>query len=99
MSSDKERVVFSVQVCIEEDGDEFYAHCPQLSGLHTAGATKDEAFENAKDAISAYLQSLMLRNDPIPQEIVGPHRPSLSERIKSVACPSSVFEDLVEISL
>ena len=77
MSSDKERVVFSVQVCIEEDGDEFYA----------------------KDAISAYLQSLMLRNDPIPQEIVGPHRPSLRERIKSVACPSSVFEDLVEISL
>lgn len=57
---------FRVQVIIEPDGAGFHVYCPALKGLHTCGDTEKEALENAKDAIIAYLKSLMKHGDPIP---------------------------------
>lgn len=55
-----------VEVVVEPDGDGFHAYCPALKGLHTCGDTLEEAMENAKDAASAYLQSLIKHDEPIP---------------------------------
>ncbi|MBA7490765.1 hypothetical protein ES702_01308 [subsurface metagenome] len=63
---------YRIQVIIEPDGPGFHAYCPALEGLHTCGETEEEALKNAKDAISAYLQSLIKHNDPIPVGILPP---------------------------
>lgn len=59
-----------LEIVVEPDDGGFYAHCPSLKGLHAAGATEQEALQNARDAASAYLQSLIKHNDPIPVGIV-----------------------------
>jgi len=41
---------------------------PALSGLVTEGDTLEEAREMARDAIRAYLESLMKDGEPIPEE-------------------------------
>ena len=63
---------FKVQVVIEPDGTGFHAYCPALKGLHTCGDTEEEALQNAKDAATAYLRSLMKHGDPIPIGITQP---------------------------
>ncbi|KRT65375.1 MAG: hypothetical protein XU11_C0028G0028 [Candidatus Dadabacteria bacterium CSP1-2] len=50
---------------------------PALPGLVTEGDTLDEAREMARDAIRAYLESLIKDGEPIPEE-----DNSLQERIK-----------------
>lgn len=65
-------IEYKVQVIIEPDGLGFHAYCPALKGLHTCGETEEEALKNAKDAISAYLQSLVKHGDPIPIGILPP---------------------------
>jgi len=62
----QEKVEFRLVVVVEPDGDEFHAYCPALKGLHTSGQTVEEAVNNAKDAASAYLLSLVKHHDPIP---------------------------------
>ncbi len=63
---------YKIQVIIEADGPSFHAYCPALEGLHTCGETEEEALGNARDAISAYLRSLIKHNDPIPVGILPP---------------------------
>lgn len=72
MSASSSPTNYRVQVIIESDGPGFHAYCPALEGLHTYGETEKEALKNAKDAISAYLQSLIKHNDPIPIGILPP---------------------------
>ena len=50
---------------------------PALPGLVTEGDTLDEAREMARDAIRAYLESLIKDGEPIPEE-----DNSLQEKIK-----------------
>lgn len=50
---------------------------PALPGLVTEGDTLDEAREMARDAIRAYLESLIKDGEPVPEE-----DNSLQERIK-----------------
>ena len=70
MHGSKRTIGFMVEVVVEPDDDGFHAYCPALKGLHTGGATVDEALENAKDAAIAYLQSLIKHGDPIPVGIL-----------------------------
>ncbi len=51
-------ITFSVDICIEEDGDSFYAYCPALKGIHIDGSTEEEALGNIKVAIELYIESL-----------------------------------------
>ena len=67
-------LLFSIEVIVEPDGDEFHAYAPDLKGLHTCGRTEDEALENAKNAVIGYLCSLIKHQDPIPKEIVVSRR-------------------------
>lgn len=57
---------YKVELTIEKDGDGFHAFCPVLPGLHVGGDTKDEVLEYAKDAVIAYLQSMIKHGEALP---------------------------------
>jgi predicted RNase H-like HicB family nuclease len=67
------RLEFQLVFVVEPDEGEFHAFCPGLKGLHTPGATEQEALENAKDAAAAYILSLIKHGDPIPVGVVTAH--------------------------
>ena len=46
----------------------FHAYCPTLKGCHSQGDSLDEAVENIREAIAAYLQSVKAHGEAIPQE-------------------------------
>ncbi|MBI5404484.1 MAG: type II toxin-antitoxin system HicB family antitoxin [Ignavibacteriae bacterium] len=66
------------RIFIEQDEDKmFVTEVPSLPGCISQGKTRNEAIENAKDAIKGYLESLKKHNEPIP--------PSISEEIVEIA--------------
>jgi predicted RNase H-like HicB family nuclease len=65
------KLEFEVKVVIEPDEGGYHAYCPALKGLHTCGASRAEARSNARDAVIAYLESLMKHGDPFPKPEAG----------------------------
>ena len=63
-------VVFRATIIIEKDEDAFHAYCPELSGLHICGETEDEALQDARHAVVAYLRTMLKHGDRIPSAIV-----------------------------
>ena len=59
---------FRILVEPDEDGV-FVAQCPSLPGCISQGATRSEAVDNIKDAISGYLASLKKHDEPVPLPI------------------------------
>ena len=58
------------RVLIEQDEDGVYvAEVPHLPGCISQGQTREEAVENVREAIAAYLESLEAHGDPIPPPI------------------------------
>ncbi|MEE9295646.1 MAG: type II toxin-antitoxin system HicB family antitoxin [Phycisphaerae bacterium] len=51
----------------EADGG-FHAYCPALKGCHSQGDSLDEAMDNIREAIEAYLESVKAHGELIPQE-------------------------------
>ena len=51
----------------ESDGG-FHVYCPALKGCHSQGDTQDEALNNIREAIEAYLESVEAHGEPIPRE-------------------------------
>ena len=43
---------------IEKDDDGYFAYCPELKGCHTQGDTLEEAYNNLKEAVDLYLETL-----------------------------------------
>jgi len=69
-------------VIVENDGKSFHAYCPAFPGLHVDGSTIDEALQNAKEAASVYVSSLLMHGEPLP---LGPDCSVLKdEQIPSV---------------
>ena len=62
----KEKV--SISVIIEPDGEYFHAFCPSLTGLHTDGKTRKKAYLNARDAVIAYIRSIIKHGEVFPVE-------------------------------
>jgi len=56
---------FRIVVEYDSETKSYAAYCPELPGCCSAGDTEEEALENAKKAISLYLE-------PIPVEL-KPH--------------------------
>ena len=58
---------------VMEEGEDGYVvvHCPALPGCWSQGKTRDEAMSNIREAIELYLESLVARGEPIPEEEVG----------------------------
>jgi antitoxin HicB len=58
------------RILIEPDEDGiFVAQVPSLPGCVSQGRTRQEAIENAKEAITAYLESLAAHGEPVPPPI------------------------------
>ena len=54
-------------VTLSEDEDGFIASsCPALPGCHSQGRTPEEAVSNIKEAIEAYVESMVKRGEPLP---------------------------------
>lgn len=64
----------------EADGG-FHASCPALRGCHSQGDTLDEAIDNIREAIEAYLESVAAHGEPIPREdlLIKPVMGALSD--------------------
>ena len=73
---------FKISVIIESDEDGYHAYCPALKGLHTCGDTEEETVNNAKDAIIAYMHSLIKHGDPIPIGIAAAEKEEVKGRIR-----------------
>lgn len=58
------------RVLLEQDEDGIYvAEVPTLPGCLSQGDTREEALNNIKEAIAAYLESLADHDEPIPPPI------------------------------
>jgi predicted RNase H-like HicB family nuclease len=57
---------YRVVVETDEDGV-FVATVPALPGCVSDGRTRAEAIENIKEAIAAYLESIVKAGDPMPE--------------------------------
>ena len=68
MCFSQESIAIEINITVEPDEDGFHAYCPTLKGLHVSGTTREEAIGNAKEAIVAYLYSMMKHGDPVPEE-------------------------------
>jgi antitoxin HicB len=61
---------YEYTVVIEPDEDGVYiATVPALPGCNTFGETKEEVHEMIKDAIRLYIEYLVARGEPIPQDV------------------------------
>jgi len=58
---------FTIILEREEDGG-YHAFCPSLKGCHTQGDTLDEAIQNVREAIEAYVESLKAHGEEVPAE-------------------------------
>lgn len=66
------------RVLIDQDEDGIYvAEVPSLPGCISQGRSRQQAIENIKEAIAAYLESLAAHDEPIP--------PPISEEVVEVA--------------
>ena len=50
-----------------EDGG-YHVFCPALAGCHSQGDTLEEATDNIREAIGAYIESLMSHGESVPSE-------------------------------
>jgi len=58
------------RILIEQDEDGiFVAQVPSLPGCVSQGRTRQEAIENSKEAIIAYIESLAAHGEPVPPPI------------------------------
>ena len=61
---------YEYTVIIEQDEDGVYiATVPALPGCNTFGDTEEEARAMAKDAITLYIEHLLEKGEPIPQDV------------------------------
>ena len=58
-------MTLKVKVLIEESNNGFHAFCPDLKGLHVDADSIEETLEVAKDAVNAYIESLIKHGEPI----------------------------------
>ena len=87
--------IFKIEICVEKDGDRFYAFCPGLKGIHVDGETAHEATENIKTAIQLYIKSLIKHGDPIPlQHFIVEDGRSRARKSRSI-CSSQKTQDVL----
>ncbi len=57
------------QVIVYHGEDKYWvAECPSLPGCISQGATREEAIQNIREAITGYINALKEDNLPIPEE-------------------------------
>jgi len=60
---------YTYRVIIEPDEKgTFHAYVPALSGCHTWGESLEVARDNIRDALTAYVRSLIADGEPVPED-------------------------------
>lgn len=91
MSKSKVYLRITLSFYLEKDGRVWYAHCPNLKGLHAEGNTAKEAVKNADEAARAYLDSLLKHNEPLPCcTVVRQEIPENTKVVRKTYTPSEV---------
>ena len=49
---------YKVNIIIEKDENEYYAYSPDLKGCQTQGDSFEEAYQNIKEAVELYMETL-----------------------------------------
>ena|SRR3990172_9242507 len=98
--SNKAKIIFKIPVCIEPDGEGFYAYCPALKGVHVDGETKEKALKNVMEAIILYLKSLIKHGEPIPIQPISAEMPATASTCRKPklglpACPPRQAEHVL----
>ena len=57
---------YTYRVIIEPDGKSFHAFVPALPGCHTFGKTIALAKKHAREAITVYIESLIMDGEQVP---------------------------------
>lgn len=65
METDEAKMKF--KIVLEEEEEGYNVYVPTLPGCVSQGETREEAFANIREAISAYLESLRVRRVPLPR--------------------------------
>jgi len=63
----KKLLSFTVIYEVDQEGG-YVASVPSLSGCYSQGETLEETEKNIKEAIEAYLESLLTHREALPQE-------------------------------
>ena len=63
---------YTVLLTPDHDEGGYAVRVPALPGLHTQGATYDQALANAREAIAFHLECLEAEGEPIPEESAPP---------------------------
>ena len=78
--------IYTYRVIIEPDErNTFHGYVPSLPGCHTWGETIEEAKKNLKDAIRAYIASLIADKEPVPKEVGLEFFETVSEKELKIA--------------
>lgn len=87
-------IIVRVKIVVEPDDDGFHAYCPDLPGLHVDGTSEENAVDNAKLAVQAYVASLVKHGHPIPLSVSA--KIGIWDLLKSHLPTRSIerFEDL-----
>jgi len=78
---------YTFRAIIEPDEGGYHGYVPALRGCHTCGDTIEETKENLKDAIEAFVASIIDDGLVVPQEEILEFYPSIE-----VPAPSRVKE-------
>ena len=59
------------KIVLEPDREQggYVVRCPALPGCYSQGDTREEAIDNIREAIEAYIESLKKDNLPIPPTV------------------------------
>jgi len=78
--------IYTYRVIIEPDErNTFHGYVPSLPGCHTWGETIEETKKNLKDAIRAYIASLIADKEPVPKEVGLEFFETVSEKELKIA--------------
>lgn len=64
---------YTILLTPDSDQGGYVVSVPAIPGCVTQAETVEEAIENAKDVIPLFLQELIERGEPLPEERESPH--------------------------
>ena len=80
-------------IVVHKDSDSDYGvTVPDLPGCHSAGATMEEAMENAREAILTHVEGLLMDNEHVPS-------PSSVESLMSSRSEPGAVWAIVDVDL
>lgn len=75
---------YTFRAIIEPDEGGYHGYVPALRGCHTCGDTIEETKENLKDAIRAFVASIIDDGLEVPQEEIFEFYPSIEAPVPRV---------------